>query len=89
MSDREIKSLERCIERCTDERVRWLLEDRMKVLQHRDHEKQQEAAAATDPTPVSFWPCKFCAASDLIHAEEICVNAEGCSAQQEMESTED
>ena len=37
MSDHthEIRSLERCIARCTDDRVRWLLDERMKVLRAR------------------------------------------------------
>lgn len=88
MSDhtREINNLERCIARCTDDRVRWLLEERMKALRSR-MAPQQEIPEPEQPAVIdqSIWPCAHCGAQDITAAEDLCVNAENCSVQQEME----
>jgi len=86
MSDHthEIRSLERCIERCTDDRVRWLLDERVRWLRTRMAPQQEipEQPAVIDQ---SIWPCSYCQAADIIDAEARCVDGANCSAQQEME----
>lgn len=86
MSDHthEISSLERCIARCTDDRVRWLLDERMKVLRAR-MEPQQELTEQPAVIDQSIWPCSYCQAADINDAEARCVDGANCSAQQEME----
>ncbi len=91
MSDHthEINSLERCIARCTDDRVRWLLEDRAAKLRA---QALQEASGQEIPEPEqpavidqSIWPCSYCQAADINDAEARCVDGANCSAQQEIE----
>lgn len=88
MSDHthEIRSLERCIARCTDDRVRWLLDERRRTLMARATATQEipepEQPAVIDQ---SIWPCSYCQAADIIDAEARCVDGANCSAQQEME----
>ena len=60
MSDHthEISSLERCIARCTDDRVRWLLEDWRNVLQNREIQEQhadEGTHGATEMAEFELW----------------------------------
>lgn len=84
---REIESLKRCIERCTDDRIRWVLEERVAVLSARYLTEQP--VPVTEETPVvpaqTIWPCHYCQAADMSDAERRCVDGAECSAQQEME----
>ncbi len=92
MSDHthEISSLERCIARCTDDRVRWLLEDRIAKLraQTLQESSRQEIPEPEQPAVIdqSIWPCTHCGALDLNAAEDLCVSGGDCSAQQEVEN---
>ena len=91
MSDHthEIRSLERCIARCTDDRVRWLLEDRVANLraQTLQEASRQEIPEPEQPAVIdqSIWPCSHCQAADINDAETRCVDGANCSAQQEIE----
>lgn len=89
MSDHthEISSLERCIARCTDDRVRWLLEDRVAKLRAQSLQEASRQEIPEQPAVIdqSIWPCSYCQAADIIDAEARCVDGANCSAQQEME----